>query len=81
MGKALLILFFLQIVKNGIYKSIDHGDKERISIATFFSPKLDGDLGPAPSLLTPQNIGGLEWPITSKDFFLESSMENHTYIL
>ncbi|KAM3284797.1 hypothetical protein P3S67_023596 [Capsicum chacoense] len=49
----------LEIVTNGIYKSIEHRavvneDKERISIATFFSPKLDGDFGPAPSLLTPQ---------------------------
>lgn len=49
----------MQIVTNGIYKSIEHRaivneDKERISIATFLSPKLDGDLGPAPSLLTPQ---------------------------
>ncbi|WMV15689.1 hypothetical protein MTR67_009074, partial [Solanum verrucosum] len=50
----------LEIVTNGIYKSIEHRaivneDKERISIATFFSPKLDGDLGPAASLLTPQS--------------------------
>ncbi|CAI0381933.1 unnamed protein product [Linum tenue] len=46
----------LEIVSNGIYKSIEHratvnSDKERISLATFLSPKLDGDLGPAPSLL------------------------------
>jgi len=57
--KALSILF-LQIVTNGIYKSIEHRaivnkDKERISIATSFSPKLDGNLGPAASLLTPQS--------------------------
>ncbi|XP_059285916.1 oxoglutarate-dependent flavonoid 7-O-demethylase 1-like [Lycium ferocissimum] len=50
----------LEIVTNGIYKSIEHRaivneDKVRISIATFFSPKLHGDLGPAPSLLTPQS--------------------------
>ncbi|CAN4082129.1 unnamed protein product [Withania somnifera] len=49
----------LEIVTNGIYKSTEHRaivneDKERISIATFLSPRLDGDLGPAPSLLTPQ---------------------------
>ncbi|CAL1410480.1 unnamed protein product [Linum trigynum] len=46
----------LEIVSNGIYKSAEHratvnSDKERISFATFLSPKLDGDLGPAPSLL------------------------------
>ncbi|MCD7460160.1 hypothetical protein HAX54_042969 [Datura stramonium] len=49
----------LEIVTNGTYKSIEHRVtvnevKERISIATFLSPKLNGDLGPAPSLLTPQ---------------------------
>ena len=26
--------------------------KERLSFATFYSPKLDGELGPAPSLIT-----------------------------
>ncbi|KAL3376963.1 hypothetical protein AABB24_003406 [Solanum stoloniferum] len=50
----------LEIVTNGIYKSIEHRaivnkDKERISIATFLSPKLNGDLGPAASLLNPQS--------------------------
>lgn len=49
----------LEIVTNGNYKSIEHRaivneDKARISIATFLSPRLDGDIGPAPSLLTPQ---------------------------
>lgn len=27
-------------------------EKERLSIATFYSPKLDGEMGPAPSLIT-----------------------------
>ncbi|XP_027086752.1 oxoglutarate-dependent flavonoid 7-O-demethylase 1-like isoform X1 [Coffea arabica] len=50
----------LEIVTNGIYKSVEHRatvnlHKERLSIATFFSPKLDGDMGPAPSLITPEN--------------------------
>ncbi|PHT90137.1 Thebaine 6-O-demethylase [Capsicum annuum] len=49
----------LEIVTNGIYKSIEHRamvskERERMSIATLLSPKLDGDLGPAPSLLTAQ---------------------------
>ncbi|CAH1439487.1 unnamed protein product [Lactuca virosa] len=48
----------LEIVTNGQYKSIEHraivnSEKERLSIATFLSPNLDGDLGPAPSLITP----------------------------
>ncbi|EEF42736.1 Leucoanthocyanidin dioxygenase, putative [Ricinus communis] len=49
----------LEVVTNGIYKSVEHratvnSEEERISIATFYSPKLDGDMGPAPSLITPQ---------------------------
>ncbi|KVI03312.1 protein SRG1-like [Cynara cardunculus var. scolymus] len=47
----------MEILSNGIYKSIEHRatvnlEKERLSIATFLGPKLDGDLGPAPSLIT-----------------------------
>ncbi|XP_071921384.1 oxoglutarate-dependent flavonoid 7-O-demethylase 1-like [Coffea arabica] len=50
----------LEIVTNGIYKSVEHRatvnlHNERLSIATFFSPKLDGDMGTAPSLITPEN--------------------------
>ncbi|PWA72581.1 oxoglutarate/iron-dependent dioxygenase [Artemisia annua] len=49
----------LEIVTNGQYKSVEHraivnSEKERLSIATFLNPKLDGDLGPAPSLITPK---------------------------
>ncbi|KAI3456078.1 hypothetical protein Pfo_012741 [Paulownia fortunei] len=49
----------LEIVTNGTYRSIEHratvnSEKERLSIATFLSPKLDGELGPAPSLFTPE---------------------------
>ncbi|XP_024975230.1 protein SRG1-like [Cynara cardunculus var. scolymus] len=47
----------LEIVTNGIYKSVEHravvnSEKERLSIATFLGPNLDGDMGPAPSLIT-----------------------------
>ncbi|KAF3449838.1 hypothetical protein FNV43_RR05917 [Rhamnella rubrinervis] len=47
----------LEIVTNGIYRSIEHravvnADKERLSIATFYSPKLDGEMGLAPSLIS-----------------------------
>ncbi|CAA3029428.1 Iron ascorbate family oxidoreductase [Olea europaea subsp. europaea] len=50
----------LEIVTNGIYRSIEHratgnSKKERLSIATFFNPNIDGDLGPAPSLVTPDS--------------------------
>ena len=48
-----------QILTNGIYPSIEHRAtvniaKERLSVATFHNPKLDAQLGPAPSLITPQ---------------------------
>ncbi|KAF7852017.1 hypothetical protein BT93_L1111 [Corymbia citriodora subsp. variegata] len=47
----------LEIVTNGTYRSIEHramvnSMKERLSIATFYSPKLEGEFGPAPSLIT-----------------------------
>lgn len=55
----MLSILILQIFTNGIYRSIEHRgvvspDKERISIATFHSPKIDAELGPATSLITPQ---------------------------
>ncbi|KAK4858607.1 hypothetical protein QYF36_019238 [Acer negundo] len=48
----------MQILTNGIYHSIEHratvnSSKERLSIATFYNPKLEGDMGPAPSIITP----------------------------
>ncbi|KAJ9564903.1 hypothetical protein OSB04_000869 [Centaurea solstitialis] len=48
----------LESVTNGVYKSIEHratvnSEKKRLSIATFLSPDVDGDFGPAPSLVTP----------------------------
>ncbi|XP_052201328.1 codeine O-demethylase-like isoform X3 [Diospyros lotus] len=49
----------LEIVTNGTYKSIEHravinAEKERLSIATFHGPNVDGEFGPAASLVTPQ---------------------------
>ncbi|GMH19420.1 hypothetical protein Nepgr_021261 [Nepenthes gracilis] len=50
----------LEIVTNGRYRSIEHrvivnSEKERLSLATFYSPNSDGEMGPAPSLISPQN--------------------------
>ncbi|KAK6124135.1 hypothetical protein DH2020_042108 [Rehmannia glutinosa] len=49
----------LEILTNGTYRSIEHqatvnSKKERLSIATFLSPKMNSELGPAPSLINPQ---------------------------
>ncbi|KAI6705611.1 hypothetical protein NL676_008573 [Syzygium grande] len=48
----------LEIVSNGNYCSIDHratvnSMKERLSVPTFYSPKFEGEMGLAPSLITP----------------------------
>ncbi|KAK6917259.1 Non-hem dioxygenase N-terminal domain [Dillenia turbinata] len=50
----------MEIVSNGVYKSIEHraivnSAKERLSVATFYNPKLDSELGPASSLINHQN--------------------------
>lgn len=47
----------LQIITNGLYRSIEHratvnSAKERLSVAIFCTPRLDGEIGPAPSLVT-----------------------------
>lgn len=48
----------LEIATNGIYRSILHrsvvnATKERISIAAFHMPALDGEIGPIPELIMP----------------------------
>ncbi|KAG5517109.1 hypothetical protein RHGRI_037760 [Rhododendron griersonianum] len=50
----------MEIVSNGVYRSIEHratvnSTKERLSIATFYSSNLDSELGPAHSLVGPNN--------------------------
>ncbi|KAI4333453.1 hypothetical protein L6164_018264 [Bauhinia variegata] len=49
----------MEIISNGIYRSIEHraivnSVKERLSIATFRFVNHDGEVGPAPSLVTEQ---------------------------
>lgn len=63
----------LQIVTNGVYKSIEHratvnSVKKRLSIATFLNPNVDGDFGPAPSLITPETPERFT-RVTVVDFF------------
>ncbi|XP_055803660.1 uncharacterized protein LOC129872804 [Solanum dulcamara] len=50
----------LEIVTNGAYRSIEHramvnSEKERLSIATFYNTKLDGQICPAPSIISAKN--------------------------
>lgn len=50
----------LQILSNGIFKSIEHraavnSEKERMSIAMFYSPKLEVEIGPLSCLIDAEN--------------------------
>ncbi|WOG86152.1 hypothetical protein DCAR_0205353 [Daucus carota subsp. sativus] len=63
----------LEVVTNGTYRSIEHRGvvssvKERMSIATFLSPKVDAEFGPAPSLLSSQAPPKFK-RIAAADFF------------
>lgn len=49
----------LEIITNGAYRSVEHqatvnSEEARLSIATFYNPKYDGEIGPARSLTSPQ---------------------------
>ncbi|XP_068339771.1 protein SRG1-like [Pyrus communis] len=49
----------LEIITNGTYRSIEHhatvnSEKERLSVATFYSPRFGAEIGPASSLITKQ---------------------------
>ncbi|RZC49498.1 hypothetical protein C5167_017930 [Papaver somniferum] len=49
----------LEIMSNGVYRSVEHratinSTKERLSVATFLSPKEDAKIGPIPSMITPE---------------------------
>lgn len=50
----------MEVMTNGIYRSTKHraivnSHKERLSIATFYGPEWSGNIGPSPSLVTPEN--------------------------
>ncbi|XP_055807991.1 protein SRG1-like [Solanum dulcamara] len=67
----------MEILSNGVYRSIEHraivnSDKERLSLATFYTFKMDCELGPARSLVGPDNP-----PIFRRDR-LGKSMEAFT---
>ncbi|XP_077252443.1 protein SRG1-like [Tasmannia lanceolata] len=62
----------LEMISNGVYRSIEHRAtvnpvQERLSIATFYSPRFSAEIGPAFSLINPQNpalfkrIGTEQW--------------------
>ncbi|KAL2343554.1 hypothetical protein Fmac_004839 [Flemingia macrophylla] len=60
----------MEILSNGAYTSIEHRaavnkEKERISIAMFFNPKFEAEIGPVKSLLNSEN------PPLFKSMFME----------
>ncbi|KAL9257144.1 SRG1-like protein [Drosera capensis] len=63
----------LEMITNGTYRSIEHRaminpSKERLSVAAFHSPRLDADIGPAQSLITPEHPAHFK-RIVMSDFF------------
>ncbi|KAG9447588.1 hypothetical protein H6P81_013716 [Aristolochia fimbriata] len=63
----------LEIFTNGEYRSIEHravvnSTKERLSIATFNSPSLRSEIGPARSLVTPERPPKFKTITTEKYF-------------
>ncbi|KZV35789.1 hypothetical protein F511_39596 [Dorcoceras hygrometricum] len=63
----------LEIVTNGAFRSVEHRavvntKQERLSVVTFLSPKMEGDLGPAPSLVTAETPANFK-RISVSDYF------------
>ncbi|KAH7515726.1 hypothetical protein FEM48_Zijuj10G0057000 [Ziziphus jujuba var. spinosa] len=63
----------IEIITNGAYRSIEHraiinSKKERLSIATFYSPSFDHEIDPAFSLVTNQSPQKYSW-IGVQEFF------------
>ncbi|XP_027341599.1 protein SRG1-like [Abrus precatorius] len=77
----------LEIITNGIYRSIEHratvnSEKERLSIATFYSPNQDGMMGPATSLITEQTPAQFK-RIGVKEYFkclFSRKLEGKSYV-
>ncbi|KAL2331272.1 hypothetical protein Fmac_018853 [Flemingia macrophylla] len=71
-----------EIISNGTYGSMEHratvnSEKERLSIATFHSPKQDGVIGPWPNLITKQTPAQFKRIRTDEYFknFFERKLE------
>ncbi|KAF3450452.1 hypothetical protein FNV43_RR06534 [Rhamnella rubrinervis] len=77
----------MEIVSNGTYRSIEHRatvntSKERLSVATFYSSNLDSELGPAHSILGPQNPAIFRRVPTEKYFkdFFARKLNGKSYL-
>ncbi|XP_038883132.1 protein SRG1-like [Benincasa hispida] len=77
----------MEIVSNGVYKSIEHRvslncSKERLSVATFYSSNLNSELGPAKSLVGPHNPAVFRRVMLEKYFkdFFARKLEGKSYL-
>ncbi|CAK9321152.1 unnamed protein product [Citrullus colocynthis] len=77
----------MEIVSNGVYKSIEHRvslncSKERLSVATFYSSNLNSEFGPAKSLVGPHNPAVFRRVMLEKYFkdFFACKLEGKSYI-
>ncbi|KAJ0960260.1 hypothetical protein J5N97_001935 [Dioscorea zingiberensis] len=76
------------ILSNGVYKSMEHramvnSEQERISIAMFFNPKFEAEIGPVTSLITPENPPlfkriGMEQYV--QDFYTRRKLDGKSYL-
>ncbi|XP_051136217.1 protein SRG1-like [Andrographis paniculata] len=76
----------IEILSNGVYRSVEHravvnSEKERISIAMFFNPKFQAEVGPAPALLAHQKpifkTLGMEKYVT---YFFSQRLNGKTFL-
>ncbi|KAM1484930.1 hypothetical protein ACFXTO_036927 [Malus domestica] len=76
------------MLSNGVYKSIEHramvnSEKERVSVAMFFSPKFEAEIGPLRSLITPENpplFQGVGMEKYVNDFFSRLRLDGKSYL-
>ncbi|KAG2689170.1 hypothetical protein I3760_09G128100 [Carya illinoinensis] len=77
----------LEILSNGVYNSVEHratvnSTKERMSVALFFNPKFEAEVGPSNTLLNPNNpplFRRVAMEKYVKDFF-SRSLNGRTYV-
>ena len=75
-------------MSNGVYKSVEHramanSIKERISVAMFFHPKFEAEIGPIASLINPKNPPLFKRVITEKyvnDFFARGKLDGKSFL-
>ncbi|CAI9264014.1 unnamed protein product [Lactuca saligna] len=77
----------MEIVSNGVYKSIEHcatvqSNKERLSVATFYSSSMGAELGPAKSLVEQHNVAKFQ-RLTLEEYykgFFDRKLKGKSYL-